>query len=108
MKIQPEFHIAVLAHRDGLDLDTYGPMKPCPCGSGKTFLSCHFEERPMGLREKITRLGLEFLKHCRNKNAEKALNTAKDYNHTLSILKIVDPDNFGKRTLIETGEGGEG
>lgn len=103
MKLEPEFHIAVIAKRDGLNLDNYPPTNPCICGSHKAFANCCMTESPKFLVGRFTRLGMSFLTACKRGENETAKSIAGEYNDTLAVLKLILPDTYGKLTTLKIG-----
>ena len=104
MKIEPEFHIAVLAKRDGLDLDNYPPTNPCVCGSHKAFGNCCMTESPKFLKGRFTRLGMAFMVACKQRHEYSKIRALADqYNDTLKALMVLEPATYGKMAILNIG-----
>lgn len=101
---QPEWHIAVVCARKGIDLTKTGRNEPCPCGSGKKFKQCCINEGPEELCYRFAKA--EKLFHCANMSGDfdQARKHAEEHNYLLEVLSLLDPGTFGEFEPLEVPE----
>lgn len=92
----PEFHIAVICARRGIDLTKTGRNDPCPCKSGKKFKKCCIKESPEELCYRFAKA--EKLFHCANMagDFDQARKHAEEHNYNLKVLQLLDPGTFNE------------
>ncbi len=98
---KPEFHIAVICARRGIDMTKLGRNEPCPCNSGKKFKKCCIEEHPENLCYQFAKS--EKLFHCANMAGDfsQAEEHAAEHNRLLAILRLLDPGTFKEFEELE-------
>jgi len=100
----PEWHIAVVCARRGIDLTKHGRNEPCPCDSGKKFKKCCIKEAPEELCYRFAKA--EKLFHCANMagDFDQARGHAEEHNYLLEVLSLLDPGTFKEFEPLEVAE----